>query len=84
MTYTILSAQWGNEDKSSAVITTKEAAAVAVSPVDTPEEWYAFLEWSSKNYVSDLAAPVSSPPKITLGDIETRLTNLEKSAFKTG
>jgi hypothetical protein len=42
MSYTIISAWWGNEDNTSAVIITEEAAAVAISEVDTPDEWASF------------------------------------------
>lgn len=58
MTYTILSAQWGNEDKSAVVAITREVAAVALSAVDTPEEWAAFQKWAQSNLVSALPVPV--------------------------
>jgi hypothetical protein len=45
MSYTIISARWGNEEKTSAVIVTEEAAAVAISGVDTPDEWASFQQW---------------------------------------
>ncbi len=37
--YTIVSAQWGNEEKTSAVMQTKESGAVAVSERDRPVLW---------------------------------------------
>jgi hypothetical protein len=45
MPYTIISARWGNKERTSAVIVTQEAAAVAVSEVDTPGEWASFQRW---------------------------------------
>ena len=41
MTYTFLSAQYANADHTAAIAITAEAAAVAFSDVDTPEQWAA-------------------------------------------
>lgn len=68
MTYTIRSATWGNVDCTSAVIMTDEVAAVAISAVDTPEEWQAFQVWAAKNPVTDMPAPVTAVRKPTLVD----------------
>lgn len=51
MTYTILSANYANEDNTAVVIFTKEAAAVAISKADTPKEWQNMLEWAKTNEV---------------------------------
>jgi hypothetical protein len=56
----IISAQWGNENHTSAVIVTDEAGAVAISAVDTPREWAEFQEWMKSNVVADL--PAALPP----------------------
>lgn len=39
MSYTIISAQYANEDNTAAVIQTEEAAAVLISQADTPDLW---------------------------------------------
>ena len=62
MTYTIQSAQWGDEARDSAVIMTAEVAAVAISARDTPEEWAAFQEWQTSNTVAELSP---RPPPLT-------------------
>lgn len=41
---TILSASWGNEDKSSAIVKTVERGHKAIS-AHTPEEWADFIAW---------------------------------------
>lgn len=63
MTYTIQSAQWGNEDNTSAVIFTKENGAVAVSLKDTPAEWANLLEFQKTNPTSPM--PVFTTPAST-------------------
>jgi hypothetical protein len=63
MAYTILSATWGNEQQTSAVVVTQEVAAVAISQVDTPAEWANFQNWLKTNPVAPL--PVM-PTKATL------------------
>lgn len=63
MTYTIHNAQWANEDKSSAVILSTEVGHVAISAVDTPVEWEAFLAWAASNMVIDLPLPLPRPTK---------------------
>lgn len=47
MTYTIKTASWGNEDKSSAIINTEEVGHVAISAADTPDEWQNLLQWEA-------------------------------------
>lgn len=42
--YTILSAQWGNSQHTSAILMTQEAGAVLAGP-DMPEKWQAFQDW---------------------------------------
>lgn len=76
MTYTIKSAQWGNEDRTSVIAITEEVAAVALSEVDTPKEWENFLKWAQKNEVAELPTPQARPPsKVEL--LEARITALE-------
>ncbi|MGO4670097.1 hypothetical protein [Bosea sp. 2RAB26] len=45
MTYTILSAQYANQEHTAAVAMTEEAAAVLTSQADTPDLWVAVHEW---------------------------------------
>lgn len=58
-TYTILSARFANVDHSAAIIITKEAAAVLISEVDTPDLWSAML--ASGVPAAYEAAPVLEP-----------------------
>lgn len=59
MTYTILSAAYGNPDHTSATIETIEAGAVAISEVDRPALWAAMLAWGEP---ADYAEPPSPIP----------------------
>jgi hypothetical protein len=81
MSYTIISARWGNSESTSAVIITREAAAVAISEVDTPEEWARFQEWRTDG--GDVAAvPTMASPrseKERVDELEARLVALEAS-----
>lgn len=47
MRYTIKTASWANEDKSSAVINTEEVGHKAISAVDTSEAWAGLLAWQA-------------------------------------
>ncbi len=47
MRYTILTATWGNEDRTSAILTTAEVGALAASEVDTPDTWADFVAWQA-------------------------------------
>ena len=81
MPYTIISARWGNNERTSAVIITKEAAAVAISVADTPEEWARFQEWRADGG-EVAAAPTMSPPrseKERMDELEARLVALAAS-----
>lgn len=74
MAYTILSAQYANEDSSSAVIETSEAAAVLVSERDTPDLWADMLAWGEPASF----APSPAPAAITFkADIWRRATDEE-------
>jgi hypothetical protein len=62
MIYTIISAQYANEDHTAAVIDTAEAAAVLVSEKDTPDLWAEMLDWGSPAaYVAPTPQPEPSP-----------------------
>jgi len=81
MPYTIISARWGNSESTSAVIITREAAAVAISEADTPEEWARFQEWRTDGG-KVAAAPAAAPPrseKERMDELEARLIALEAS-----
>lgn len=67
MTYTIISAQFANSEHTSAVVMTEESASVALSEVDTPEEWVAMLEWGEPEaFVEQVgSAPQSATEKLT-------------------
>lgn len=54
MTYTILSANYANADRTCAVIQTKEAAAVLVSKQDHPELWATRKTWGN---IAEYVAP---------------------------
>lgn len=71
MTYTIRSAQWGNEENTSAVIFTKENGAVAISQNDTPDEWANFAEFRKTNAVASM--PTFAPPASKQQALEKRL-----------
>jgi hypothetical protein len=60
MSYTITAAQYANEDDTSAVITTVEAAAIAISSTDTPDDWADFQDWITGGGVP---APYTAPPR---------------------
>jgi len=64
MTYTIRSAQWGNEAHTSAVIDTVEVNNVAISLADTPQEWAAFLIFASTHIVAEVPV-IPLPPVLT-------------------
>jgi hypothetical protein len=53
MTYTIQAAQWGNRERTSAVIRSAEVGHVAISAADTPAEWAAFQTWAQTNPVTE-------------------------------
>jgi hypothetical protein len=73
MTWTIKAAMWGNEDHTSAVLVSEEVGRVAVSEVDTPQEWAAFLQWVSYGHpVADLPVPKPREPL----SIEQKLARL--------
>ena len=58
MTYKILAARWGNDDRTSAVVLSEEVGHAAISDRDTPEEWAAFLQWVSYgHFVEDAWQP---------------------------
>lgn len=59
--YTILSARFANADHSAAIIMTREAAAVLISEVDTPDLWSAML-------ASGAPAAYEAPPVIEPSD----------------
>jgi len=59
MSYTILSAQWGNAEQTSAVVMTVEVAALAISAGDTPKDWADFQAWAAINPVAPV--PTSTP-----------------------
>jgi hypothetical protein len=45
VSYTIVSAAFANPEHTSAVIVTEEAGSVAISEVDTPDDWADMLAW---------------------------------------
>jgi hypothetical protein len=68
-TYTIISAQYANPDHTSAVIITEEAAAVAISEIDTPDLWVAMLgEVTPAAY-----EPPAPPPAPTKAELQAQL-----------
>ena len=53
----IISAKYGNQDRTSAVIMTEERGAVAVSEVDRPVIWSALMEWANAGGVIEDPSP---------------------------
>lgn len=41
----IITASWGNEDRTSAIVNTREVGHKAISERDTPEAWADFQAW---------------------------------------
>lgn len=73
MSYTFLSAQYANPDHTSAVAVTAEAAAVALSAVDTPEHWAALHAWGTPSAF----VPPPPPPAPTLAELQAQLATLQ-------
>lgn len=73
MTYTFLSAQYANAENTAAVAITQEAAAVALSAVDTPTEWAALHEWGTPSAF----VPPSAPPAPTLEQLQAQLAAIQ-------
>jgi len=44
---TIITASWGNEDKTAAIVNTTEVGHKAISERDTPQAWDDFLAWQA-------------------------------------
>ncbi|MFD1944748.1 hypothetical protein [Paradevosia shaoguanensis] len=65
MTYTFISARFANADHTSAIAMTAEAAEIALSPIDTPDDWADLLAWGT-------------PEPFTTGDLPY---NLYRSVF---
>lgn len=83
MAYTILSAEYANPDHTAAVIMTKEAAAVLISSVDTPDEWAAMLKWGKPSaYVEP--EPVEPPLKAEWDSASTQTAKLAVLAKALG
>ena len=58
MTYTFLSAHYANEQNTAVVAITAEAAAVALSEFDTPDDWADLQAWvGSGNSIAGYFAP---------------------------
>lgn len=78
MTYTIRGARWGSPEHTSAVVLSEEVGHVAISAMDAPEEWAAFLEWAKSNPVGDSPTkPLLEPKKSRLELLEERVAALE-------
>lgn len=74
---TITAAQYGNAERTAALIDTVEAARKAISAADTPELWAQLQEWAAAgNSISDYAPPPSAPPP-DLATIKAQLTTLQ-------
>lgn len=68
MPYTINSAQYANADKTAAVINTVEVADVAISTVDTPDEWMSLLQWEGAGNKIAAYVPPPSPVPSSISD----------------
>lgn len=64
MSYTFVSARYGNPQHTAAVAITEEAGAVAMSEIDTPEAWAALLS-SGKEIASYAEPPALTPDEIS-------------------
>lgn len=80
MIYTILSAKYVNADNTAAIIETKEAAAVLVSEMDTPDLWAA-LHTQREIVIGVYESPPPSRTLTTLAFME-RLPKEERIAIR--
>lgn len=74
MSYTIVSAAYGDPEHKTAVVMTYEAGAVAASQVDTPGLW---AEMLAAVEPSAYVAPVPPPAKTYKADVWRRATDAE-------
>ena len=72
MTYTFLSAHYANPENTAAVAITQEAGAIALSAVDTPQEWAALLAWGN---IDAYEAPSNVPQSVTPRQARIALLN---------
>jgi hypothetical protein len=84
MTYTFLSAQYANAEHTAAVAITLEAAAVALSAVDTPAEWEAMHVWAALpgNAIAAYVEPPAPAPRWTPLEFLERFTQAERIAIR--
>ncbi|MCO5092679.1 hypothetical protein [Bosea sp. (in: a-proteobacteria)] len=82
MSYTFLSARYGNEESTAVVALTEEAGAVALSEADTPEAWAA-LHGSGLAIEPYSAPPVPALTRIAKADLWRRLTDEEAELLDT-
>jgi len=73
VTYTIISARYANPEHTAALLMTEEAASVAISAADTPEEWAAMLAWGDPG---EYAAGPSSRRMVRKSLVKQRLIDL--------
>lgn len=82
---TITAAQYGNAERTSALVDTVEAARKAISATDTPELWAQLLAWAADgNAIGDYVAP--KPPKkreFTMNEFLARMTSAQQAALIT-
>ena len=79
MPYTIISARWGNSESTSAVIITRESAAVAISERDTPEAWVRFQKWRADGGEVATSHGTAQKRKQRMDELEARFVALEAS-----
>jgi hypothetical protein len=63
VTYTIVSAVYANKDHTAAVVQTEEAGSVAVSEIDTPDQWAVMLDWGEPEPFEEPPEPI--PDRVT-------------------
>lgn len=74
---TITAAQYGNPERTAALVDTVEAARKAVSAADTPELWAQLLAWEAAGGTIAAYAPPPPPPPPDLVAIKGQLDALQ-------
>lgn len=82
---TITAAQYGNAERTAALIDTVEAARKAISATDTPDLWAQLLAWAAGgNTIGDYVPP--APPKkreFTVNEFLKRMSKAQQDALVT-
>jgi hypothetical protein len=87
MSYTIIAATYANADHTSAVVQTMEAGAVAISAIDTPEDWAGLatsgvlvLPYVAPDPVPDIVSTYQAKAALMQADLYDRAAAAAQSA----